>query len=277
MNNTFPKVSVTIATHNRASLLGRALDSVFRQTYPNIEVVLLDDCSEDNTQEVITSYVKRYPNIRAFREKAGGMIQAVQQTAQKAQGKYVAPLDDDDFWSDPEKIALQVEFLESHPEYVAVGGGIIRIDEQGRERARYLYPETDEAIRKSMLWYTPISGVTIMFRRSTWEAVGGYDSKVLYADDWDLAARLGKKGKLYNLPRYISTYMKSDVRWSVATARRLERASFEIRRKYRKDYPGFWMGSTYGVLLYLFTFVPGQRFWKPSVSRVWHAVYRKLF
>jgi glycosyltransferase involved in cell wall biosynthesis len=273
----FPKVSVVMPTRNRGHLLGRALESVFKQTYPNFEVVVLDDCSEDDTPEVIASFVKKHSNLRAFREKAGSVSRSIQQTVEKAQGEYISQLDDDDFWSDPEKTTLQAVFLKEHPKYVAVGGGVIRVDGKEQERARYLLPETDEDIRRAMMWYTPMTPIASMYRRSAWEKAGGFDPVITYADDWDLVARLGRIGKLYNFRRYVATYTKEDVRWAPAEARRLEREAFLIRKRYRVDYPGYWKGWLYGAALYVSTFVPLQNIWRPLASRMWNSLRTKLF
>jgi glycosyltransferase involved in cell wall biosynthesis len=272
-----PKVSVVMPTRNRGHLLGRALQSVFQQTYGNLEVVVLDDCSEDNTPEVIAQFARKHKSIRAFREKAGNVSRAIQQTVEKAQGEYIAQLDDDDFWSDPEKTAMQVAFLQAHPEYVAVGGGIIRINEQGQERARYLLPQEDKDIRRAMMWETPMTPIASMYRKSAWEDVGGFDPVITYADDWDLVARLGRVGKLYNIRRYLATYTKEDVRWSPVESRRLQQEAFLIRRRYRADYPGFWQGYIYGKVAYFSTFVPLWHLWKPWASRAWNIVRTRFF
>jgi len=276
MNRISPKVSVVIPTRNRAHLLKRALESVFRQSYENMEVVVLDDCSEDDTPQVISSFRERYSNLRAFREASGSITKAIQNVTKKAEGKYIARLDDDDFWSDPEKTAVQAAFLEKHPDYVAVGGGVIRVDSRGQERARYLLPETDRDIRRVMLWYIPMPGVVSMYRRSALEEVGGFDVAVIYANDWDIVARLGTVGKLYNFRRYLATYTKEDVRWSPATARRLESAAFLVRRRHRAHYPGFWEGCLFGAVLYLSTFVPFWRVWRPFASRAWNSLRTKF-
>lgn len=272
MRSVLPKVSVAIPTRNRAPLLKRALESVFAQTYANLQVVVLDDCSEDDTPEVIAFFEKRFPNLQAFRERAGSATKAIKKAVDRTEGEYLARLDDDDFWPDPDKTVLQVDFLEKNPDYVAVGGGLIRVDSHNRERARYLFPETDQDIRRAMLWYTPLPSVVSLYRRSAVEQVGGFDSAVPYADDLDLAARLGRVGKLHNLRKYLAVHTREDVKWNPAEARRLERASFLIRTKYRKSYPGFWKGALFGALLYLSAFVPLQWLWRPYASRAWNFV-----
>ena len=108
-----PKISVVIPTHNRASFLKKAIESVLRQSYTNLEVIIVDDNSTDNTKEVVNSYKdKRIKYIVHDKNKGGAVARNTGIIA--STGDIVAFLDDDDEWL-PEKIKKQMELFESKP------------------------------------------------------------------------------------------------------------------------------------------------------------------
>ncbi len=106
-----PRVSVVIPTYNRAHLVGHTIDSVLAQSFPGIEIIVIDDGSRDETPAVLAAYGDR---IRVLRQPNNGMNPARNAGLALARGEYVALLDSDDLWL-PFKIALQVELLERFP------------------------------------------------------------------------------------------------------------------------------------------------------------------
>ncbi|HOA25840.1 MAG TPA: glycosyltransferase family 2 protein [Aggregatilineales bacterium] len=113
--NHEPRVSVVMATHNRAELLGRALDSVLAQTYRNFEIIVVDDASRDSTQEVLREYQRKHDNIRVLNLRQNvGAGAARNRGIQLARGEYVAIMDDDDVCV-PTRFEQQLEVFEKHP------------------------------------------------------------------------------------------------------------------------------------------------------------------
>ncbi|AKG23267.1 glycosyltransferase family 2 protein [Calothrix sp. 336/3] len=130
-HNSTPLVSVITPTYNRPEYLQIALRSAIQQTYQNIEIIVSDNCSEQNPQEIINSFADS--RIRFFRNTQNlGMFQNTMGAAQKAQGKYIAFLLDDDVW-EPDFLAKLVPNLEANPDlalafcdhYVINGDGSI--------------------------------------------------------------------------------------------------------------------------------------------------------
>ncbi len=104
-------VSVIIPVFNAEKVIGATLDSIFKQTYEQIEIVLVDDCSTDNSQKVISDYMKNHPEIVYFRQSTNlGAGAARNKALELAKGQYVAFLDADDLWY-PEKIRKQISLL----------------------------------------------------------------------------------------------------------------------------------------------------------------------
>ena len=103
-----PLVSAIITTHNRKKMVGRAIESVLCQTYKNLECIVVDDASDESAESVCKSYPVHY--IYIPKEESTGGNHARNVGIMKAKGKYVAFLDDDDYWL-PTKIEKQVAYL----------------------------------------------------------------------------------------------------------------------------------------------------------------------
>ena len=109
-----PLVSVNVTTYNRAHLLPRCLDGILSQSYDNLEVVIVDDFSQDNTAEVIHEYQKNDDRIIYFKHDANmGNAYARNTALENCTGCYVAFMDDDDEWIDKDKITKQVKIFEN--------------------------------------------------------------------------------------------------------------------------------------------------------------------
>jgi GT2 family glycosyltransferase len=110
-----PLVSVVVPTYNRASLIGRTIESVLAQTYPAVEVVVVDDGSSDDTQERIAERYGGDARVRYFHQENAGPAMARNAGFAQARGEYVALLDSDDTWF-PWKLSLQVRCMQRYPE-----------------------------------------------------------------------------------------------------------------------------------------------------------------
>ena len=127
-------VSVWMPVYYSGDTIAQSIDSILMQEteYP-YEIVINDDCSGDNTWEVISEYAAKYPDIiRAIRnEKNLGLSANVLATKLRCKGKYIVNLSGGDYWIDKHKIQKQVEFLENHPDYVGVGSKVeLRYDNE---------------------------------------------------------------------------------------------------------------------------------------------------
>ena len=124
-------VSVITPVFNAEKVIGATLESIFNQTYKNIEIVLVDDCSSDNTSKVIEEYCKSHPEIVYFRQPANqGAGAARNKALELAKGQYVAFLDADDLWY-PEKTEKQIELLKEKKGFFSYTA-IEMIDADGR-------------------------------------------------------------------------------------------------------------------------------------------------
>jgi len=186
-----PKVSVIIATYNRASLLQRAIESVLSQTFQHFEIIIVDDGSTDTTAQVVETY--RHPKIRYIRHSENrGKSVALNNGLESAKGEYIAFLDDDDLWL-RHKLQLQVDILEKSDDDVGiVFSGRMSMDEDGGIL---------EVIRPKRLKYHPrdfllrnisILASTVLAKKKYLSMVGGFDEAITNREDLDLWIRLSE-------------------------------------------------------------------------------------
>lgn len=273
-----PLISITILTYNSSKYIKRALDSALLQNYRDFEIIIMDGGSKDDTKKIIDPYLKD-SRVRYY-EGSGGISKLRNKSIKISCGKYIAILDSDDWWPDSSKLLKQANFLENNQDYVAAGGGIIRLNEHGEELSKILNPEKDEDIKKNILFFSPFASSSVMFRRDAFEKAGGFEEKTDFSEDWDLWLRMGKIGKLYNFQEYFLCYLQwpQNVSNKNVSARRIR--NLRLVFKYRKDYQGFKKS----LLLHLFYFAyfsfPFLKMFSPLLLKIkmiifGRPVYRK--
>lgn len=256
-SESFPKVTILMATYNRANLLSKTIESLLKQTFKNWELVVPDDCSKDNTPAVMKGWQKKLPQITYIRNEANlGISKNYNSGFKRAKGEYIAMIDDDDPWCDPKKLEKQVKFLDENPEYVGCGGGVIVVDLNHQELYRYLKPETDKQIRSKILFSNPMANSTTIFRRSAGGKVGWYDESTRYSGDRDFWLKLGIIGKLYNFPEYFSYYTMSGLNTSIVKMKPHLKASLNVMRRYKENYPNYYSALIFNWTQYLYSFLP---------------------
>ncbi len=251
-------ISVILPTYNRMDLLRRAVSTILLQSFMDFELIVIDDLSTDGTKEFLEDLVKKDPRVRTIHNAKNNypdISKNLNEGLSMARGKYIARLDDDDYWCDMDKLKKQTDFLESHPDYVVVGGGTIVIDDDDKERFRYFKAETDEAIRAHALFANPFTHSTVMFRRDVALAVGGYGN-FKNAEDWDLWLRMGLKGKFYNFQEYFVRYLLNDKSKTVIFKRSQSQEILRLLRSYRGQYPNFISAYILNLGQYCFSLLP---------------------
>ena len=181
-----PTVSVVIPTFNRAGILARALGSVFSQTRPPQEVIVVDDGSNDETERQVMA---GFPQARYLWQENQGVAAARNRGARMALGTWLAFLDSDDEWL-PEKLELQLNALRAHPELP-----LCHTDEIWMRRGRRVNPMNKHAkfggrIFHRCLELCVISPSSVLLRREFFDVVGGFDETFPVCEDYDLWLRI---------------------------------------------------------------------------------------
>lgn len=193
-------VSVIIPTHNRAQSLSRALDSVLVQEGQgqrfDLEVLVIDDASTDDTSEMM----RRYPGVRHIRlSENAGTSGARNAGLKEATGQYVAFLDDDDVWL-PWKLRRQVALLEARPDVGLVYGQEIKVYDSDVS----LWPDARDAlsgrIERDLLIRCPVNTSSVMVRHAALQRAGNFDEALRCWEDYDLWLRLAFNDKFWFLP-----------------------------------------------------------------------------
>jgi len=267
-----PLVSVVMTSYNRSKLINRAILSVINQSYQNWELIIVDDASTDNTPTILKEWTNKEKGIKVVINKKNlwrqyGLSPNLNKGIDLSKGKYIARLDDDDYWIDKDKIKKQVEFLENNPDYVVCGGGAIVEDESEKEVFRYLKNEKDEEIRKRILFANPFTNTTTVFLKTVFEKVGGYGD-CRYAEDWDLWLKLGALGRFYNFQEYFTRYLIAG--YSFIYQKSLSKMILKIITKYKKNYPSFRVAYFFNLLQYLYSLLPLflKRSFHPILARL---------
>ncbi|MEK7115238.1 MAG: glycosyltransferase [Patescibacteria group bacterium] len=278
-----PKVSIVLSTFNRVHLIDRAIESVLEQTFSlpdgGWELIIVDDASTDNTEEIVKQLIYRSPtSINIIYSKAAeniGIARNSNRGLRMAKGEYIAIIDDDDRWIDRDKLVKQVEFLDKNPDHVAVGGGIIVVDKDGKEMFRYLKPETDVQIRNKMLFDNTMANSTTVFRRSVAEKVGLYDESLRYSADRDFFLKLGLEGKLYNFPEYFANYTMAGQNTSIVKMKEHLRSSLMVMKRYKNNYPHYPLALIVNRIQYAYAFLPNflKRFLHIFLARLKRALF----
>ena len=200
------KVSVIIPTHNRASLLTRAIYSVLCQTFSDYEIIIVDDCSSDNTQEILSGFANL--SIHSFRHEQRRGASAARNTGiAQARGEYIAFLDDDDEWL-PTKLEEQVNLLEvSSPNVALVYGWLDRIsDSSGRMKQGPRKTTSGDAFDDLLSLTTIAPTSTLLVRSSAIRDIGGFDESLPRGNDADLISRLSRRYQIAVLPKVVVKY-----------------------------------------------------------------------
>jgi glycosyltransferase involved in cell wall biosynthesis len=202
-----PLVSVVIPTWNRAAYLREALESVFKQTFEDYEIIVVDDTSTDSTPEVVRDFGERVHFVRQEHQQGPGA--ARNRGVEEAQGRYVAFLDSDDLWL-PEKLAAQVAELELRAGAIAVAcnSEIIGHDGVLRLRCSAALDDRDVFDAETIFRQNPIQTSVMVVRKESFIKSGGFDEAVALVgvEDLDLWLRLAVLGPIRYIPRVLARY-----------------------------------------------------------------------
>ncbi|QEZ70105.1 glycosyltransferase family 2 protein [Paraclostridium bifermentans] len=200
-----PETSIIMGVYNGSKYVERAIDSIINQTYKDWEFIICDDCSSDNTLDILEKYQKKDIRIKVFKnEKNLGLAATLNKCIEKSQGVYIARQDDDDI-SDYSRLEKEVNFLKENKEYSLVGSNAYLIDEN-----EVIWGEWSNVEKPTKL--DLIKGVcfihpTVVIKKEVITNLGCYDKNALRVEDYDLWFKLYSKNyKGYNIQENLLTY-----------------------------------------------------------------------
>ena len=209
-----PLVSVLMPVYKTAPYLREAMDSMLCQTFKDFELIVLNDCSPDNAEEILDAYddsrIVRYKG-----ENNVGLSNVLNVGIGMARGKYIARMDSDDI-SLPNRLQIQVDYLETHSEIDLASVGMQLF---GAKESVWIRERNPEKVKIEALFHSPVLHASSMWRKDSFERHGlRFRQEMVPAEDYDLWTRAMLKGlKLMNLPEVLYEYRIHEAQATVQT------------------------------------------------------------
>jgi glycosyltransferase involved in cell wall biosynthesis len=227
-----PLVSVAITAFNSADWLPRALDSVLAQraNFP-FEIIIGDDCSQDATVSVANSFRERYPNVIRVLERSKnlGIQRNYYETFEQCRGKFIAWLDADDYWTDADKLTVQVETMESDDSINACGHFVRWVSNTGEvKRDRYPSIAPGQYGLEEIIRHNFLPSLSVMFRNGIHRDLPEWYFDLAPTTDWPIWVLAALSGSIVLLDRVMADYVltpgsslmgKGDLYWYETDAR----------------------------------------------------------
>ena len=193
-----PQVSVIIPVYNGSKYIRAAVDSALAQDFKDFEIIVADDGSTDDTLSLLESYGNK---IRVLKFEHKGISATRNAAIARSGGEYIALLDSDDLW-EPKKLGLQVGYLDKHPDCALVysySSNFTNKDEGGVSVVMKI--DLEGHCFKDMFLKGGLVNSTIMYRRSVFDAVGGYDENLVAMEDYELNLRIARTNTIGRVPQ----------------------------------------------------------------------------
>lgn len=221
------RISIVTPNLNQGRFLEATIRSVVDQDYPELEYIIQDGLSTDESVEVIRRYAPRLAYWTS--EKDSGQANAINRGMRHATGDLLAYLNSDDLLL-PGSLAYVARFFATHPEVDVVYGHRVLIDDDGLDIGRWVLPPHDDHI---LAYVDYVPQETMFWRRSLWERVGGQlDEAFHFAMDWDLILRFREAGaKFHRLPRFLGAFRISSDNKTTRLLETVGRRDMEILRQ----------------------------------------------
>ena len=225
------KISVLMSLYNADKYLTEAMDSILAQTYPDFEMIVVNDKSTDKSGDILKAFAQKDPRIVILENAQNlGLTRSLNRGLAIAKGEYVARMDADDI-SAPDRFQKQVAFLDMHPDYSFVSCIGRYIDENGNPEQLRPFPETNEEIYAMMPKVDAVMHPGAMFRRKDIAQIGNYCEDFRVVQDYDLWFRGMAAGyKFYNIQEPLVLFRRDEsYNTRKSTAYRL--VDYQVRKK----------------------------------------------
>jgi glycosyltransferase involved in cell wall biosynthesis len=243
-----PLVSIVILTYNQEKTISQTLDSVLNQNidFP-VEVIVGEDCSTDSTREICLEYYNKYPQVirLILHEKNQGLLCNYKSVIESCRGKYIAGCAGDDYWHDPNKLKLQVDFLENNPDYGLVHTNIDMLYVRNNEIKKAKRSNIPEGyVYENLMGRNFISAPTVMFKRDLilrYVSLDEYITQGFMMEDYPMWLEFSQHTKFFYLDISTVTYRQhtNSVSHSVSYEKTIAFAEniYKIRKYFHSKYP----------------------------------------
>ena len=226
-----PLVSILMPVYNTAPYLKEAMDSMLSQTFKDFELIVLNDCSPDNADEILDMY--NDPRIVRYKgERNMGLSNVLNAGMDMAKGKYIARMDSDDI-SLPNRLEVQVKYMEEHPDIDLCSCGMKMF---GAKDDVWIRDADPEKVKVTALFFSPILHASSIWKKESFDKYGlRFRQEMVPAEDYDMWCRALSKGlKLVNLPNVLYRYRIHPSQATTQTEKSRLKCR-EIQQEYMKD------------------------------------------
>lgn len=254
-----PKVSVIMSVYNNANYLHQAIQSVLNQNFFDFELIVINDNSFDNTEEIINSFNdKRIVYIKNLENR--GLIYNLNAGLKIAKGYYIARLDGDDFWNDRNKLRKQVDFLDKNQEFALVGTMAKVINNEGKELFEMVYPKKNDEIKRRLLFENCFVHSSVLYRKDISQICGNYLDSEKYIEDYGLWLRMGSKHKLFNLSDFSVSYLLNSSGETQKHNLMQIKGILKLIKKHKNNYQYYFLAKLRWLCKYLIVSIGGLKF-----------------
>jgi hypothetical protein len=205
-----PPITVLMPVYNGADYLAESIATILRQTLREFEFLIINDGSKDGSQAILEDYADRDPRIRLVQQENMGLAATLNRGLAMARGEFVARQDQDDL-SAPERLARQLAHMQANPECVLLGTRAGIWEDRTPTRRAHDHPAFNAVLKLDLLINNPFVHSSVMLRRERVLALGGYctDRSRQPPEDYELWARIGRAGRVANLPERLLVYREA--------------------------------------------------------------------
>lgn len=185
-------ISVIIPVYNVEKFVAEAIYSICNQTYKNLQIIVIDDCSTDNTYKIVSEIAKLDTRILLLRNEINSkIVKTLNYGLQHAKGDFIARMDGDDI-SAPKRLEKQLKFLINNPIYSLVGSHIVTIDDSDNILGKQKMPTDWKNIKRSIIYASPVLHIWLA-KREVYTKLNGY-REIPGAEDYDFLLRMLSMG-----------------------------------------------------------------------------------
>lgn len=227
MKKYSPKISVILPVFNGMPYLPSAINSILSQTYKNLEVIVINDGSTDDSLKYLKTLKDK--RVKIITDKSNmGLAYSLNIGLKNAKGEYIARMDSDDI-SHKMRIKKQLVFLIENDQIDLCGSWVVVINEKNQKIGLKKTPLTHQKIVESLDWHSPIIHPTFFAKREFYRSLNGYRQTFDYAEDYDLLIRGEKNNRYANIPEALLFFRMQKSRRSYTAISKMSKADLKVK------------------------------------------------
>lgn len=224
-------VSIILPVYNAGKYISEAIESIINQTYQNLQIIIIDDGSTDNSLEIINSFKDKRINV--ISRKNMGLIFTLNEALQYAKGNYIARMDADDI-SRSDRIEKQVSFLKKNPNISIIGSYATIINESNHIIGYRKPAKHNFSLKATCFLGSPFIHPSVMFNKKLINNELYYSDEFLHAEDYELWSRLATKDdiKFSTIPEYLLMYRVLNTSISRTYSEKQKKMTLKVQKRY---------------------------------------------